>query len=233
MTELRAVYTAPTGVITQEVLSQLIQEMFRSGKPLPGFDELKFMPELIGQIGKAIATDHGLDIGSLELEGEAMGTITHHCADLGDGEPGTAVLHFLATDSYLDPSIWGELVHCAAEHATTDLLSSFQATYEGNFNVWLVDQNGFMPNIDDWLLRFDGDRIEIESGEALSLAFDFRWRDNDITTRIALPDGAWFFFTYTIGTLDFYIQDTLGTIECVVETLSCTSDDHPIGSISL
>jgi hypothetical protein len=122
-------------------------------------------------------------------------------------------------------------VDCGWSTTVPDSDVPFITYFEGDFQVFFADQQGFAPNTEEWMVQFDG-QVSVDQDMVNKLTFDFWWNNGTITTRVPLSDGSWFFVGNITGTLTYLFQDIQGTIECDFEERVCTSNDHPIGSIT-
>jgi hypothetical protein len=230
LTELRAGYTAPTGTLTVEALQEAAAQFLESDNPMNAYNEFQILPALIESLDEITEQGQAIDLGRIELDGEALGTITMRCEE-DAGTTGSGSLRFVTTEKGLDPSLWGTLTDCGWEEGVSPSGETVTNVYDGEFNIWLVDQAGFAPNSDAWLAQFDG-TIGTAGNQAERVHIDMRWKDKTVTRRLPLTDGSWFFITHTIGASNFSFEDIRGTVGCNIGTRVCTSEDHPIGTIA-
>jgi hypothetical protein len=234
LTELRAVYAEPTGALTLDTLIQTVQQIEEMGQPKADYDELSFLPDLLEKLDEVAQEEGGINFGRIELEGDAYGILTMLCEEDADGEDGgagEASVHFVVNEKGMDPNLWGSVVDCNWSTKVSDSDTRLMTLFNGEFQIFLIDQTGFVPNEDEWIVEFDGE-VSFGSDDSEKLVFDFWWNQGAMTTRVPLVDGSWFFVGYTPGTLRYLFQDTQGTIDCDFKERECTTDDHPIGSFT-
>ena len=159
--------------------------------------------------------------------------MTTRCDNAAPDGTGTAITEFTATVAGLNPVVWGTLTDCLFDLSNPSGVPGMIVRSDGSFRLWLVDQQGFDPNVDQWLLAFEG-ATALEGQPALEGQIDFQWDYGIVTMRLPLTDGSWCFVSLTAGDANLVFNDTLGNLTCDLVQLRCTSDDnHPLDGISL
>lgn len=223
--ELEAGFAAPTGVATVQAVTNVMSRV-RANPTFLWQNSLTALPEQVSQFEALRQTEERerppLALGDLALNAVGSGRFENPCTPAEGFDSGLFAMSFAFTQDGLDRTIWGDIQGC--EHVASLQGESVALGLVGSFTLILVDQEGFEPNLDTVILRFNGKFFE-QGVEVFDGQLEAKIENDEITHRFPLDDGTYFFHSFTRDLKHHSFQDLTGTYTCDLELELCESSD--------